>query len=201
MTTGEPLTRRLIAGAGVVFVFTGIAFAAGFFVQILLARRLSVADFGLFAFAWMIVQFLHNLTNLHADKLIIVETENSETVFSTGVTLELITATVLTLGLLAGAPLIVGFLGSETDPNYVRVLALTCLAIPFSRVRAIYERRLEFTRARLPRLLAELSGALLAVAAALMDAGVWALVVWRATPPVIEVVILWVAAPMRFQIG
>ena len=43
MTTGEPLTRRLIAGAGVVFVFTGIAFAAGFFVQILLARRLSVA--------------------------------------------------------------------------------------------------------------------------------------------------------------
>jgi O-antigen/teichoic acid export membrane protein len=201
MTPGAPLIRRLIAGAGIVSAFTGVAFVAGFFVQVVLARRLSVADFGLFAFAWMIVQFFHNLTNLHADKFIIVESEGSETVFSTGVTLELITATVVTLGLLAGAPLIVGFLGSETDPNYVRVLALTCLAIPFSRVRAIYERRLEFTRARLPRLLSELLGAVLAIAATSMNAGVWALVVWRVTPPVIEIVMLWAVAPMRFQIG
>lgn len=201
MTAGSSLVRQLIAGASIVSVFTGLTFVTGFFVQIFLARRLSVVDFGLFGFAWMIARFFQNLANLHADKLIIVESEDSEAAFCTSVTLELIAATVITLSVFVAAPQIVEALGSETNPNYVRVLALTCLAIPFSRIRALYERRLEFTRARFPLLVGEFLGALMAIAAASMSAGVWALVIWRVTPPMIETLILWATTPVRYQIA
>ena len=177
--TGEIVTRSA-KGVAVNIGVTGIRMAVGFGSQIVLARLLDPAVFGVFAFAWMVVSFLGTLTTIQSSKYLIqVEDEELDRVVSTTFSMEILLAlAVLGISLLL-LPGFYGTIGRSDEVALVLVLALTLIHHPIVQLRGLLERNLDFVRASIPDLVGIVANAVTAIAFAVGGFGAWSLVAGR----------------------
>lgn len=193
----QELTRRSVQGLLVALGATGLRYAIAFGTQIVLARMLEPADFGVLAFAGVVATLCYSVTNLSADKYVIKENNDIQHKLDSGFTLELILAAVLAPLLVLTAPSLMTLLAKPHLTGVVQLLALSCLYVPLSVPRALFEKDLRFLPALGPMIAAHLIAGLVAISLARLGFGVWSLVWWRLTAFAGEIIILWCIAPYR----
>lgn len=178
--------------------FAGLQGVVSVSTQIVLARLLYPQLFGELALGLMIVTLFGGLSNLHGDRYFIRQSDDLRRYLSAIFTLELVIAAIVfgTLQLLANP--IAAVLDRPTLAPIIQVLGLIIFYSPLVRVRAVLERDLSFTRARLPMLAAHCTAAAVAIALAVgTNLGVWALVIWKVCTFAFELFLLWAFVDLR----
>jgi PST family polysaccharide transporter len=146
--------------------------------QIVLARLLSPADYGVFGVAMIIVTFATFLSEFGGAATLIRNKEISVRDIRGNFTLQVIIGLFVTLGLAAGAPAIAGFLHKPDCIPVLRVLAVNCLLTMLSGVSMrLLARQMRFKVIHAISVGGYLLGyVLIAIPMAYSGAGVWALV-------------------------
>ncbi len=192
------LRRRTISGlkwSGTSQVLTQ---ALQFGVSVLLARLLAPSDFGLMAMIAFFTGFANTVAELGLGAALIQRQALEERHISTIFWVNVATGLLLALLMVLGAPLIARFY----DEPALRPLA-TAISLGFVinglRVvqRNLLMRSMEFRRLFRVDLTALLVAGATAVAAALLGAGVWTLVVQQLVLSVMTALLLWLASPWR----
>lgn len=181
----------MIAGA----VAVKIAIGAG--TQVLLARLLTPEIFGQVAYAMVVAMFFNAFTNLRGDAYIVSQKESPKRAMDVVFTMEMAAAALFFLLVCLTAPYIMDSLGKGELTSFVQILALSFFYNPLVRPRSRFERDLSFVRSRLPGMVSEILAAASSIALALAGYGVWSLLWWRLSVPLIEVAILWLTVSER----
>lgn len=175
-------------------------YSVAFITQIILARILSPSEFGLLAISMLFGFFINNLANLHVDKFLIREKFIDESKLNSGFTLELLIAFILYLLLLVNGQWVLKLLGKSEIFEFVIVLGLSVFYIPFSRVKAIHERKLNFILPNLPGLISQIVSGLLSIILALKGYGIWSLIFWKINILFLEIIILIFFSKVKLRI-
>jgi len=167
-----------------------------FGVQIILARLLEPSEFGLFAVSAMLSTLMVSYGNLSGDKFLIRNKKKDE-VLNTVIYLEFAITAVVVLLAIALLPFIASFVKSDINISVVQALMLGAFYNPFVRPRSYLEKDMKFYKVRLIQLASFVVGGVLAVYFAYIDYGIWALVAWRLTPMLIEIVFVSISLGAR----
>jgi O-antigen/teichoic acid export membrane protein len=168
--------------------------AITFVTQVTVARILDPDIFGKLAFATVVAMFLGSFSNLHGDKFVIQHRENPQHALNVAFTLELLAALFFLGIVLVLAPPVMHLLQKPELTIYVQFLALTFFYNPLCRPRCMLEKELMFVQSKLPLVVSQLCGGVIAITLAYYGYGIWSLIWWRLAVPAVEVLILWTIA-------
>ncbi|WP_165399894.1 oligosaccharide flippase family protein [Xylanimonas ulmi] len=173
----------------------------GFATIALLARLLTPADFGLVAIATALPPMLQPLADMGLSTYILQADKPTKRTYSTVFWYSAGAGIVVTLLLLAAAPL-VGVVVDSPDvvPVSAAIAPMALLVILGAVPVAILRRTLRFRALAMMSFVAGLIGQVIAVAMALAGFGAWALV-WQAlSVQLIQLVLAWVVSRFRPQL-
>ena len=142
-----------------------------------LARLLTPAEFGIVGFATLALAYLAVLKDLGLGGALIQRRGDIEEASHTVYTLNLLLGAVLTGLTIAGAPLVAAFFDEPLVTPILRVLAFTFVIEALGSVHLVLlARRLDFRRKLIPDVGRALIKGAVAITAASLGLGVWALV-------------------------
>jgi len=142
-----------------------------------LARLLTPSEFGIVGFATLALAYLAVLQDLGLGGALIQRKDDTEEAAQTVYTLNLILGAVLTLLTILAAPFVARFFDEPLVTPILRVLSVTFLIESLGAVHLVLlQRRLDFKRKLVPDLGRSLVKGAVAITAATMGMGVWALV-------------------------
>ena len=182
----------LIVGSAIV-----LHYAIGLTSQAILARMLDPKHFGQLAFVTIAAMFFNTFTNIHGDKFVVRERQDTHRNLDNVFTLELILASFFVVFVFLLAPLMMRLLGRSELTTYVQVLAFAFFYNPLIRPRCLLERNLSFFYSRFPLIAASAIAAGVAILMAYLGFGVWSLLCWRLTNFAGEVIIHWTITSYR----
>jgi O-antigen/teichoic acid export membrane protein len=165
---------------------------------LLLARLLVPSDFGVVAFATLAITLLTHVTSLGIPQAMVVRHDLTKrglgTVLSMVLVLYVASAAILALA----SPLVADVFG---DSRVRGVLLALCIPVAFSGLSAFYwavlQRELEFARHFACQMASTATYAIVAITLAVLDAGVWSIVVGQIASGAVYAVALILAAPWR----
>ena len=169
-------------------------------------RLLSAAEFGLFAAALALVELLGVLVTMLFHNALVQRPDVADLHFNTAFTATMALSVLMALGCWAMAPL---FAGSMHEARAARVLIWMSLVLPCSAVSATLvarqRRQFDFRTLALRSLVGRTVGGAIGIAAALMGAGLWSLVLQQILIAAIGSLVLWVASDktprLQFRYG
>lgn len=174
-------------GKGLVFLSTAI-----------LARLLTTRDFGLVAFAMLVVSYLSVLKDLGLGAALIQQRENVEESADTVFTLNLLLGAALTLLAIALAPLAANYFHNPEVAPLLRVLSFTFVLNAFGSIHIVrLQRQLAFNRKIIPDFGRSLAKGAVAIGLALAGLGAWSLVLGQLAGVVTAVILAWIVYPWR----
>jgi len=146
-----------------------IAFALNFLILAMVARLLSPAEIGLAVLGISTLSLSEAIRDFGASSYLVQEREVTQETIRTAFTVFLLLTVAICLALIAGAGLIAAFYNDERLANFIRVLALASLTLPFhGTLMALMRRDLQFGR------LAKINVASNAASALVTILGAWA---------------------------
>lgn len=160
------------------------------------ARLLTPEEFGLAAYAFVVVTFLDVLRDLGLGPAVVYAEDEqvADTAFWTG----LLVGSGAFVACWLAAPAIAAYFHEERATEVIRVLALTFPLYALGNVHdALLIRRLAFRRRLVPELSIAGSRAVLSIGLALAGAGAWSLVGGQVAAMVVGVAVFWVVHPWR----
>lgn len=173
----EDLGRRAASGVLWLTAQKWAVRASGFATMVLLARELTPRDFGVVAAAMAVVPVVYLLSDLGFSTYLLQTDTVDRRSLSTAFWASVLAAVVLSLGLVAVAPLLAAAFGIEQLTEVLRALVLSVAPTVLAGVPlALLRRAMAFRAVAVQALVAALAGQLVAVAVALLGGGVWALV-------------------------
>lgn len=190
-------------GGATVLVFLVLQNLISFFSQLIMARLISPDAFGLVALAMLVGMFFQVVFNSQGDKYIIQsKDDNTKKSLNVIISLELILAIAFMILVSLSANYIEALLGNEDIAFIVQLLTISYLATPFQKIRAFFEKDLLMMKSKLSLFLGQVLGGILGVVLALNDFGVYAIVIWRISTPIIDAIILifMLKFNIRFQL-
>jgi PST family polysaccharide transporter len=189
------------AARGLGYAIVTFLFERGFSlaVMLVLARVLVPSEFGVVAFALVVINYLDALTDLGLGAALIYRTDGHEDdVSSTAFWLGMVNACVLGAAMFAFAPAVAGFGGVPSAEPLLRVLALQ---FPISALGNVHEYRLraelQFRELFAPSLTGAFAKGSVTIIAAAAGAGIWSLVIGQLTGELVRTVALWRAKEWR----
>lgn len=184
--------KKVLSGAGVLAGITGLQFVIGLVTQVLIARLLTPEELGIAALA-IVVSFLFvTIGNLSGDKYYIYKGRDLNEI----ITMELL----ISILAIASGLCIIYIVGYDGKNEHVAFLLLACLYAPLSRPKAVFERQLDFYRARRSYFLGQVFGAGLGVLSAYQGLGVWSVLIWKVTSLYLELVFFNIFNPYKYRI-
>jgi O-antigen/teichoic acid export membrane protein len=167
-------------------------------------RLLSAADFGLFSTALALVELLGVLVTMLFHNALVQRLEVTDLHFDTAFTATMALSVIMALGCWAMAPV---FAAAIHQPSAAPVLAWMCLVFPCSGISATLvarqRREFDFRALALRSLIGRLVGGGIGIAAAVMGAGLWSLVLQQILIAAIGSFVLWItserAPRLRFR--
>lgn len=194
---GASLSGRVVRGASWTAFnrLTGqaVQFAAG----LVLARLLTPNDYGTMASIYVITGFAVMFFELGLGSVVVALRDPSDRDLSTVFWLNALAGVAFTLLLAASGPLVAAFFG---DPQMASLTPLTGLAFLFGIGgvhNGLLQRALRFRAASLIGLVATSSGIIATVVLALLDLGVYALVLGPVVASILYSALSWAAVPWR----
>lgn len=168
-----------------------------FLSTIILARLLSQQEFGVAAYALIVIGLLDVMRGLGMGPALIFH-DKSPAADETGFVLSLITGVVLFAACWAGAPLAADFFNDPRATDVTRILALT---FPISALAVVHEARLQRVLDFERKLRADLANAavkgLVSVVLAFAGFGPWSLIWGQLAGTLANTLVLWIVAPWR----
>lgn len=195
----SPTFLRVVAG-GALWVYAGYALnkLVVFLSTLLLARLLAVEDFGLVAYALIILNFADVLRDLGVSSALIAHpgSEVEERVRSTAFFLTAGSGALLTLVVLAAAPLAGAFFGEPRMVGLVQVLALSLFISCLGRTHdALLQKGLRFRHRLMPDVGQVAVKAVVSVTLAVLGFGAWSLVWGQVAGAVAATILSWAVFP------
>jgi polysaccharide transporter, PST family len=162
-------------------------------VFIVLARLLTPRDFGLVALALVVRGFLGVFIDQGFTEAIVQKADLERRTVDTAFWTAIATGSLLTILMFASAPWIASeVLGNEAVAPLLQVLAFSLLLTALSSTQsALLARQLAFRELAFRRIAAQLLAGAVAVLAAFLGAGVWALVIQTILQGAVGAIILW----------
>jgi O-antigen/teichoic acid export membrane protein len=156
-------------------------------------RILSIADFGLFSAVLALIELLGVIVTMLFHNALVQRPDATEVHFNTAFTATMALSVLMALGCWAMAPTFAQWMH---QPSAVRVLAWMSLIFPCSAVSATLvaqqRRQFAFRTLALRSLIGRVIGGSIGIAAALMGAGLWSLVLQQILIAAIGSLVLWV---------
>jgi O-antigen/teichoic acid export membrane protein len=161
-------------------------------------RILSIADFGIFSAALALIELLGVVVTMLFHNALVQRAEATDLHFNTAFTATMGLSVIMALGCWAMAP---AFAAWIHQPSAVRVLAWMSLIFPCSAVSATLvaqqRRQFAFRSLALRSLMGRLIGGGIGIAAAILGAGLWSLVLQQILIAAIGSFVLWIMADSR----
>jgi PST family polysaccharide transporter len=161
-------------------------------------RILSVADFGIFSAALALIELLNVLVTMLFHNALVQRPDATDLHFNTAFTATMALSLAVALGCWAMAP---AFAAWIHQPNAVRVLAWMSLIFPCSAISATLvarqRRHFAFRSLALRSLIGRLVGGGIGIAAAILGAGLWSLVLQQVLIAAIGSFVLWIMADKK----
>ena len=200
-----PLSKRAMNAASWRFAVSAVSAVLSFGIHVWLARLLPPADFGLIAMAFVFTGLARILSNFGLPAAVVQRSNLTPEHVRTAFTISGLLGLVMTLLLIALAPLATLVFPEPRLPAVIRTLAPLFLFTGLGNTAgAILRRQLDFKRIFWVSILSYVFGfAGVAIPMALMGFGVWSLVAGYLVSPVVETVLLLalVRHPVRPMIG
>lgn len=170
------------------------------FTTIILARVLTPSDFGLLNMALIIVGFAMVFKDVGTSAAIIQKRELSDELCSSIFWLNISVGFFLMVAIILCAPLAGLYYQEARVIPVLRILSISFLTASFGFVhQALLERELSFSSLARLEILSVVAGGTVGVAMALLDAGVWSLVVQTLITTFVSTALLWVSSSWRPQ--
>ena len=189
-TTAKSLIWSTVENGGLALI--------SFVSLIVYLRLLSASDFGLYAAALALVEVLGVLVTMLFHNALVQRLEITERHFDTAFCATLGLSLIMALACRALAPLFAALLHR---PSAAQVLSWMALVFPCSGVSATLvarqRRELEFRSLAMRSLIGRLAGGGIGIAAALLGAGLWSLVLQQILIAAISSAVLWMSAARR----
>lgn len=196
----SPLADRTVSGVAWSFAQKWAVRITGFITVAILARMLTPADFGTVAVALAVLPLTYLLADMGFSTYIVQSQSATPKMLSTAFWFSAAAGAVLCGALVAGAPLLASMFQAPDAVPVVWGLAPSVLLVTISTVpMAIMRRRMQFRRLALQSVVASLAGQVAAASLALLNFGVWALVVQTVLYQAVTAVLMWLSAEWRPQ--
>ena len=197
LTTEELAEKR--KGATIwSFVMTGGQSVLRIVMQLILAALLGPEAFGLLALALVYVMLVQILLDQGMGTAIIQRQNLESSHLDSGFWMLIGLSTVLTMGAIAGAGLWADF---QREPDLELIVIVLSLLIPFRALtvvqEAVLKRELDYKSLAIRGNLALAVSGVVGITAALMGAGVWALVYEQLANAGVELIVLWSVSTWR----
>ncbi|MFC7788609.1 lipopolysaccharide biosynthesis protein [Microbacterium sp. MAHUQ-60] len=177
---------------------TWLAKAGGFVTVVLLARLLSPSDFGLVAVAMTVVPVVYLIADLGFATYLVQVKEIKGHVASTAFWYSALSGLMLSVLLVASAPLLESLFGVPGVAGVISAMAPAVIFVSLAAVPiALLRRGMRFRALSIQAAVAALVGQIVAIAMAVSGAGVWALVAQVVVAQVVTMIAAWVAARWR----
>lgn len=164
---------------------------------LVLAALLEPQDFGLLAIAWVVMELVIGATDLGLLPSLVQRSEVDRRTYDTAWTLGLCRCALITLGVVAAAPLVAALYGEPRVTPILQGLALLPLLGSLGSVKeAELHRRLQFRSVAVVKLTRPVVEAIVSIALA-PRLGVFALVVGAIVAEVVAVAVSYLLAPYR----
>ena len=192
----RPISRSITANSiGWSLIENGGLTLVSFVSLIVYLRILSIADFGLFSTALALIELLGVLVTMLFHNALVQRPDATDLHFNTAFTATMALSLLMALGCWAMAPI---FATWVHQPSAARVLAWLGLVFPCSAMSATLvaqqRRRFAFRTLALRSLVGRVIGGAIGIAAALMGAGLWSLVVQQILIAAIGSLVLWMSS-------
>jgi O-antigen/teichoic acid export membrane protein len=192
------LAGRAVRGTFWVMLTFGLLKSLGLVTNLILARLLAPADFGLVAFAMIAIRALALLRDLGVPEALIYDRQDVRQVGGTALTINVVMAFGLAAVVVIAAPYLAGLGGNDAITNIVIVLAVGLVAEAAGSVqRAWFAREFEFRRALIPGTLPVALSGISSIVLALNGFGAWSLVYGYLARTVSSTFVLWLCSDVR----
>jgi O-antigen/teichoic acid export membrane protein len=193
---GQHVSRSKTANSMVWSVIENGGLALISFVSLIIYLRiLSIADFGIFSAALALIELLGVLVTMLFHNALVQRADATDLHFNTAFTATMGLSVIMALGCWAMAP---AFAAWIHQPSAVRVLAWMSLIFPCSAVSATLvaqqRRQFAFRTLALRSLSGRVIGGGIGIAAAILGAGLWSLVLQQILIAGIGSLVLWIMA-------
>jgi O-antigen/teichoic acid export membrane protein len=192
------LAGRAVRGTFWVMLTFGVLKSLGFLTNLVLARLLAPADFGLVAFAMIAIRALALLRDLGVPEALVYDKQDIRQVGGTALTINVAMAFGLAAVIVVTAPYLAQIGGHDEIATIVMVLAVGLVAEAAGSVqRAWFDRELAFRRAFLPGTVPVAVSALVSIGLAFNGFGAWSLVFGYLARTVSSTLVLWLFSGIR----
>lgn len=174
----------------------GISFLS----QIFMARLITPKDFGVVAMAMITVLFFQTIFDTQGDKFIIQTKEDAKHLLNSIITLELILSCCFSILIFLFAKEISNLLGGEDITKIIRLLTLSFLAVPFLKIRSLFEKDLLMIKSKGSQLISQFLASVIGITFALKGYGIYSIVFWRISSPIFDALILLILIRFRIKI-
>ena len=184
-------------------IVTILPYISQFVMQVTFARYLSVDIVSAYAAINIFLLILLNVSNMLADKFIIVTRNISDESINRIFTIELLfSAIIFGLTYLIFRDVLMEIIDIENSYFFWLLTGcLICFYNPLSRTKAILEKNKEFIFAFLPLCLGHILAALVAVYLLEKGLSIWAMIIWRFLIYFLEIILLFFFSPYRPRIN
>lgn len=193
------LAKKTANAIAWVTLITIISKILGFVTQIVLAKLLAPADFGLLAIGLLAINSMGIFRDLGFGATLIYKKDDSDhTAANTAFILLPLVASILFLIAYFSAPYIAVFFDNSAVEPIVQVLALTFVISSFGTVPSmLLEKELEFKKKVVPETVPIIGYALVAIGLAMNGYGVWSLVYGQIVSAMLTAGLIWLVSDWR----
>ncbi len=193
------LTQKAAHGMAWVTLSTIITKLLGFTINIVLAKILVPADFGLLAIGMIAINTMGIFRDLGFGAALIYKKDDpNNTAANTAFILLPVVATILFAIAYLSAPYIAVFFGNTATVPLIQVLAMTFIISSFGIVPSmLLEKELEFKKKVLPDTVPQIGYAVVAIGFALNGYGVWSLIYGQIVSAILTAGLIWIVTDWR----
>ena len=167
-------------------------------VTVLLARLLDPSDFGQAGMVLVLANFVYLFTDLAFGSALVQRPGITQTDCSSAFWTSAGVGVLLTLGGIAVSPLVGDFYNDPAVVPLFAALSVNFVIASLGRTQmALLTRAMNFRSLELRSMLAGLSGAAVAIVAAFLGAGPWAIILQLLTLNAVSTLLVWYASPWR----
>lgn len=199
---GHSIGRRAAGGAFWVFLAFAAAKLLGFVTDLILARLLSPADFGVVSFAMILIGAFSLVQDLGVPTAIVYGQSDISSVGGTALTINVLAATLLFGVTVLASPLVASFGKSAELRPIAIVLAVSLVVSSLGSVQeALLVKELAFRRKFMPDVLPLFISGFASIAFALVGFGVWSIVLGNLISAGTSTILLWWVTSIRLRPG
>ena len=191
------LKTRARKGGITVFIFMIIQMGASIVTQMVLARFIEPEEFGKLALATFFSGIYGLIISTQGDLYIIQAKDNINSKVNIIITFELILAIAFIIVFYFITPVITKLMGREDLTFIIQCLTLSFLFTPFQKIRSILEKNILMIKSKLSAIISQVIGGIIVIILAIYGFGIYALIIWIITIPLIDVITLLVITKFK----